>query len=160
MHTFFGGDLYAKGNVVSGISYVNNSLSIGNGSGVPPTYSLQVTGNANITSTLFVNGNLGVGTITPTYTLDVSGNIHSSCGLIVNGNVAINKTSSSFALDVSDIAVVAAELGTTYPSISNLTNAINNLKNQVKLGQITVNKQASVAQNFLNMFINKFIKGK
>ena len=44
----------------------------------------------------------------------------------------------------TDITTVAQELATTYPPVSNLTTAIQNLQNQLKAAQIALTKQAQI----------------
>ena len=60
----------------------------------------------------------------------------------------------------TDIQVVAAELSTTYPPVKNMTQAIALLKQTNNALTSQVQTQATTAQNFLTMFINKYIKWK
>jgi hypothetical protein len=141
-NSYIGKDLFVNGNIqsnnnYSGNTYVNNFLTIG--STIPSTYKLQVNGNANISTHLFVNGNISIGKINPGFSLDVSGIINASA-LYVNGNPYIGSQWTSNGTTIN-YATGNVGIGTINPLYNlDINGNLHTTKNFIVDGNISVGK--------------------
>ena len=74
------------------------NVGIGNSN---PVYPLDVTGNINASSNVYVGTRLGVGNTSPAYPLDVTGNINASSNVYVGTKLGVGNTAPAYPLDVT-----------------------------------------------------------
>ena len=128
------GTLQSLGNTILG-SNSNTIIQLGNSNSLvgintsTPAYTLDVTGNANITTNLLVGGNSNI-----TGQLNTLGNslISSNANTIIllgtsNSKVGINTSSPSFTLDVRGNANITSDIFVR--SNSNITGRLNTFGN-------------------------------
>ena len=86
-----GGDLYAKGRIITSSNLITTTGNLGVGN-TAPSYTLDVSGQSRL------NGNVGIGT-SPSYSyrLDVSGNVNISGDLNISGTA--NSNVKNFVID-------------------------------------------------------------
>jgi uncharacterized membrane protein len=114
------------------------------GIGISPSYTLDVSGVANVSSKLYVTNNIGVGTTTPGYNLDVSGNARISATLdadTVNtsyfGGTTLNGDITGNSRKITNLNT----LSTTYFGGTTLTGDISGHNFSIKnLGTLTTGK--------------------